>query len=220
MQIHGVSLDSFRSVVRVVNLNYGGNLAVAPDAHSTTGSRAIESCTARLVTLDPRNHGSRMTAGGRRGCYACWHAYRDVLRTLFARYPNARVTTRMVIYRGLAGFHDLYPPTSVTNIGSTVTPAFMPDLCECSHEGMPREFLRLRRPEGTFAPFLVRASSEPVRKSIPEIPNILWPVTVSVDEVAVRDHATELAAFQQRYGQPRWDELIWSERSGGKSIVI
>jgi hypothetical protein len=127
MQITGLSLEDFEWVTSLVNRHYGDNLVVHRDGHDTK-----RGCTARLAVNDSRGRGARRAASGRRGPYACWHAYRDVLKALFLLYPHATVSTGLARYRHQEGFRELYPRTASMNIGSMVQPRYMPDLCECS----------------------------------------------------------------------------------------
>lgn len=129
MNISGLSLDQFRVVVEDTSRRYGGNLAVHADAsdHSARKPR----CTARVTVRDSYGPGARTSWSGRHGRYACWHAYRDVLLSLFRRYPDAIVRTGLAVYRGQEGFLRDYPATGHVNIGSQVQPVTMPALCAC-----------------------------------------------------------------------------------------
>lgn len=150
MLLKGVSLDSYKGCVSMVSRQlYAGNVIVNPDA-SDLQSRTVKDeagewflrcdCRARLAVTDSRGHGSRTSASGRHGRYACWHAYRDVLAEVFRRWPGAEVTAGhgwRVTYRGRAGFEELFPETGHVNIGSQVSPVTMPELCECPAELYP-----------------------------------------------------------------------------------
>lgn len=130
MKIKGLSLIDFLEVTAIVsNEIYGGNVIVAEDAHDISGG-----CQARIKVKLSDGTGSRTSASGRKGPYACWHAYRDVLRELFLRYPDARVQTGMETYEGMAGFRAKYPATAGQNIGSAMHPAYMPGLCSCGSD--------------------------------------------------------------------------------------
>lgn len=131
MKITGLSLVDFQEVTAIIsNEIYGGNVIVAEDAGDTSNSAGAR-CQARLKVKLSDGTGSRRSASGRRGPYACWHAYRDVLHELFLRYPEARVHTGMESYEGMAGFLAEYPATAAQNVGSQLRPAYMPSLCEC-----------------------------------------------------------------------------------------
>ncbi|MEV1083466.1 hypothetical protein AB0I98_35500 [Streptomyces sp. NPDC050211] len=140
MNITGVPLADFYAITDDVSRRaYDGNVAVAPDAHNARGN----SITARLRVRDGRGAGARTAASGRHGPYACWHAYRDVLWTVFSAYPDARARTALETYQGISGFERDFPATRYRNIGSVMYPAYMPDLCvvdDCGEAGPP--FLR------------------------------------------------------------------------------
>jgi hypothetical protein len=126
MQISGVALgDLYAITSRVSERVYGRNVIVSPDAHAVGPNRI----TGRLRVLDSRGAGARTAASGRHGPYACWHVYRDVLRELFGGYPRATVSTALASYRGADGFERNYPATRHRNMGSLLSPAYMPDLC-------------------------------------------------------------------------------------------
>lgn len=78
-------------------------------------------------------YAARTSASGRRGPYACWHAFRDVLSLLMIRDPRALVRTSLARYDGAAGFIRDYPGTADKNIGSMIYPAYMPELCDHWH---------------------------------------------------------------------------------------
>jgi hypothetical protein len=127
MQVTGLSLCQFEAVTRGISAaTYGGNVAVHPDAHALSDNRFI----GRLHVLDSRGQGARRSWSGRRMPAACWHAYRDVLGAMFWVNPEATVRTSMAVYRGRDGFNDLYPGTAYKNIGSQMSPAYMPNLCD------------------------------------------------------------------------------------------
>jgi hypothetical protein len=131
MEITGVTLDEFTAIVyKVSERDHDGNLIVHRDAHDQGGKRRPR-ITARLAALDSRGAGTRTSWTGRRGPWACWHAYRDVLAEVFAAHPTAVIRTGMAVYNGAEGFAANYPATAYHNIGSQVAPAYMPELCEC-----------------------------------------------------------------------------------------
>lgn len=78
--------------------------------------------------------GTRRSWSGRRGPWACWHAYRDVMRAILTQYPDAVITSAHARYEGLAGFEITYPHTANVNIGSAYSPAYMPELCDCDDD--------------------------------------------------------------------------------------
>lgn len=132
MEIKGVTLDDFRTIVQMVsNTRYSGNVEIYErDAKDLHGVRAPR-IRARLSTKDSRGPGARRSWNGRHMRAACWHAYRDVLAELFRLYPDAVVKTGMSKYEGRAGFLANYPATGRQNIGSAFQPATMPELCDC-----------------------------------------------------------------------------------------
>ena len=128
MRLRNVTLADFHDSVQRVNAHYNGNLHVHTDAHET-GSRIITT-VGRLDVLDSHGAGSRTSWSGRHGRYACWHAFRDVVRDILAHNPDATVTTALARYTA-DNFEDTYPATGHRNIGSMVQPAYMPELCDC-----------------------------------------------------------------------------------------
>lgn len=137
MRITGLSLSNFEFCTATVSgESYGGNVIMHADGHNRTANRdGTKQCTARLAVLDSRGPGSRTSANGRHGPYACWHAYRDVLMRVFTRYPDAVIRTGIAVYRGMAGFRELYPATAHRVIGPEINPVTMPELCECDELG-------------------------------------------------------------------------------------
>lgn len=134
MQITGVTVNGWEAIVDTVSAQYEGNLK-SVDAHWTGGKRI----TARVAVHDSRGLGARRSWSGRRGPYACWHAYRDVLAELFKRYPDATVRTALAVYRHAEGFHEHYPATAYHNVGSMMQPATMPSLCDCASGIYPND---------------------------------------------------------------------------------
>jgi hypothetical protein len=131
VNITGISLEQFHSAVDALNATetYAGNLRVHADAHVVSANRL----TARLDVRDSRGPGARRSWSGRRGPYACWHAYRDVLTELFRINPDAVVRTSQATYRGALGFETTFPATGRRNVGSQVYPQTMPDMCDHGH---------------------------------------------------------------------------------------
>lgn len=138
MEITGLTLAQFRECADAVSAEtYSRNIITHNSAHDQPASRnGTPRCTARLTVTGSRGPGSRTTAFGQHGLYACWHAYRDVLAEVFRRYPNAVIragSSWRVTYRGRAGFEELYPETASIVIGSVINPVTMPELCACEH---------------------------------------------------------------------------------------
>lgn len=151
MYVRGKGVE-FAEVVRIIRevseKHYEGNVIVHQDAgpirrYSCTYGCGNPNCRAkgsengygfrgRIRTVSSREIGSRRSWSGRRMPAACWHANRDVMRAIFAKYPHAVITTAMARYEGAAGFESTYPGTANVNIGSMMQPAYMPDLCDCA----------------------------------------------------------------------------------------
>lgn len=133
MRMQNVSRETLDAAVARANETYGGNVKVHGDTHTHNGPRSTTT-VGRLSVSDSRGPGARRTWSGRRGPYVCWHAYRDVLRAIFALEPSAVIVTTMARYEGSEGFERTYPATADKNIGSMVRPAYMVEMCECSDE--------------------------------------------------------------------------------------
>jgi hypothetical protein len=127
MIITGITVAELTDVVAKLNAeSYNGNIVIERvDALSATGTRI----SAKLGTNDSRAHGSRRSASGRHGKYLCWHGFRDVYRACFAVNPDARIKSGQVVYRGVQHFEDTYETTAYQNIGSMVSPTYMPECC-------------------------------------------------------------------------------------------
>jgi hypothetical protein len=124
MRLIGITLDQFHQAVATANSTYGGNLSVQDDSHSISSN----SCVARVVAKS-RENGARTSWTGRNGPYACWHAYRDVLRACFDINPDAKIYTTLARYKGSQGFEETYPSTAYNNVGSMINPTYMTELC-------------------------------------------------------------------------------------------
>ena len=122
-----VSFDNVRRIISTVSEQYDGNIMIHSDARALNGDYGF---TGRIVASSGQE-GSRRSWSGRRGPWACWHAYRDVMLGVLTEYPDAVITTSMARYEGIAGFLSEYPKTADRNIGSMAQPAYMPDLCDC-----------------------------------------------------------------------------------------
>lgn len=75
--------------------------------------------------------GSRNSASGRRGPWACWDSFRDVLAGIYIADPNALIRTGMATYKGAQDFLDKYLDTAKRNVGSRWAPVSFNDLCNC-----------------------------------------------------------------------------------------
>lgn len=137
MKITGITLHQFSECTNEVSAEkYAGNGVIKQDSQNLPRIRK-PACRAGLKVLDSRGPGSRMTAKGRHGPYACWHLYRDVLIDVFEKYPDTVIIAGAgwkVTYRGKTGFGELYPRTARINIGSQLSPCTMPELCDCEPE--------------------------------------------------------------------------------------
>lgn len=65
----------------------------------------------------------------------CWHGHRDVMKSIFAYDPDARLQSglgpRSIDYRGAADFERSYPATGDINVGSLVDPRSFRSMCDC-----------------------------------------------------------------------------------------
>lgn len=140
MQITGVLPGQLALAVNYANeQRYEGNLAIVDitDFHGVRRPRI----SARIGTVEGKGEdgepaiGARRSWSGRRGPWACWHAFRDVLNVMFEQVPDAVVIAGIhwrVKYEGLDGFRETYPDTAYKNIGSQFQPSYMPELCACT----------------------------------------------------------------------------------------
>lgn len=85
----------------------------------------------KVGVKDSRGPGARTSATGRRGPYACWHAFRDIFTEILSDDDNATIRTSLTVYRGWDDFQATYPATAYQNVGSMIYPAYMDELCEC-----------------------------------------------------------------------------------------
>lgn len=77
--------------------------------------------------------GGRKSASGRRGPWACWDAFRDVLAGIFIEDPEALIRTGMATYKNARDFLNKYPYSGDRNVGSMAAPVSYGDLCECDN---------------------------------------------------------------------------------------
>jgi len=142
MEIRNVTPAQFEQVVGEISRRmYSGNVVCEwlRGRYQLTPTLLRADGTAfrgRVVVRDSRSPGARRSWSGRRMPAACWHAFRDVVRATLREYPQAIVKTSMARYT-YANFEDVYPGTGERNVGSLFQPAYMPDLCDCDHEGDP-----------------------------------------------------------------------------------
>jgi len=133
MQIKGMSLDQWTNVVDAVSAElYDGNIIVNRDSDDRSNSRTNH-CRTSLRVKNSRGHGARMSWSGRRTVSACWHAHRDVFREAFRLYPDAVISTVLARYTA-ENFEETYRKTAYVNVGSMMSPAYAPELCEHAGE--------------------------------------------------------------------------------------
>jgi hypothetical protein len=128
MQVTGISLNEFRALTGKISVRYGGNVKIDPNARELSGNRF----RARLAARDSRGQGARRSWSGRRGPWACWHVYRDVMIEVFDLNEDARITTGLEVYRGRDDFENKFEATYWKNAGSMMEPVAFGQLCECS----------------------------------------------------------------------------------------
>lgn len=137
MRLRGITLADFHASVDRVNadtyvsedgVTYGGNLRVHRDAREH-GVR-VPTVSGRLHVHDSKRPGARRTASGRRMPAACWHAFRDVYRDLFAHHPGLVITTSLARYTA-DNFEGTFPATADVNVGSMIQWVSLADLCDC-----------------------------------------------------------------------------------------
>lgn len=133
-----ITVASVESCLAVVNMNYSGNLIgewqARVNAQPTMLNDAGTRWRSRIIVADSRGPGARRSASGRRGPYACWHAFRDVFAEVFHVYPDAKISTSMATYTA-GNWEDTYPATGTRNVGSMMEPRTMPQLCDCTDAG-------------------------------------------------------------------------------------
>ena len=123
-----LSYDKLSAIMtRVSEDYYGGNLTFdLEDLHGVRRNRYRFKMGA--TSGKP---GSRKSWTGRRGPWACWDAFRDVLAAIYIADPDALIRTGMATYRNAPDFLDKYQETGDRNVGSVMAPAFYDELCDC-----------------------------------------------------------------------------------------
>lgn len=109
---------------------YDGNLTVEVE-HKSTTRKGVSTYRVKVGASDSRGAGARRSWSGRRGPWACWHAFRDFFYGIYAEDADAIIVTGLARYNGLEGFEREYPGTAYKNVGSMVQPAYMDELCDC-----------------------------------------------------------------------------------------
>lgn len=130
MEMTGITFEDFNDACRAVSIRYGRNVRMHADAKAVSS----RSSRGRVEVLDSHGPGARRAWSGRHGRWACWHVYRDVLSELFDTNPEATIRTSLTVYKGARDFELIYPGTADKNIGSMMSPAYMPELCDCGPE--------------------------------------------------------------------------------------
>lgn len=127
-----LAADDLREIIaRVSSEAYGGNLAGTVDRLRGCRRPGAAAYRVKLAVRTSRGPGARRSGSGRRGSWACWHAFRDVLALTYVMDPGAHVVTALARYGDAAGFCDRFPSTGDRNIGSMVDWCALADACEC-----------------------------------------------------------------------------------------
>lgn len=145
--ITGITTKQFTDIIAKLNVGgyednlrpligreFSANRFSARVVVNDSGAREFGPPKAGQVALSAP--GARKSAHGRRIPAACWHAYRDVLAAIFDVNPKAAVRTALSTYLDREHFYHQYPATAHRNIGSMMSPAYMPELCDCAHWGI------------------------------------------------------------------------------------
>lgn len=123
-----VRLSVEQLALNVSRNSYGGNLTVDVE----TARRTSRSDSYRVkIGAGAGGPGSRRSPSGRRGPWACWHAFRDVLTAVFDEYPDAVAHTAFVTYRGRDGFERDFPATAWKEVRGGGYTEYFSELCDC-----------------------------------------------------------------------------------------
>jgi hypothetical protein len=126
MKLYGVTESQAQAVMAKVSRKlYKGNLEFAylePHANHVQFT---------LRVRDSHGKGARTGMTGRHMISACWHAHRDLMREIFAQYPQARLVSAQAVYNDAADFQQKYQATGYRNIGSMMQPLTYEQACEC-----------------------------------------------------------------------------------------
>ena len=88
MNIIGVTQEQFeRIVAKVSSERYGGNVGTV-DLRPVSG----KSCRGRVNVQSSSGLGARRSWSGRRGPWACWHVFRDVIAETFEPVSYTHLT--------------------------------------------------------------------------------------------------------------------------------
>jgi hypothetical protein len=131
-----------------VNERYGWNLTLDIETVKTT-SRST-TYRVKIGTRESRGHGTRTTASGRHGPWACWHVFRDVFAEWFDGDPDMTIRTGVTTYQGREEFRAIYPATYYTRYFTGSGRRHIGVLCECE----PASAVTSRRttPEPVYVP--------------------------------------------------------------------
>lgn len=126
-----VDAQGMREIITRVSVEaYGGNIVgTVDDVRRARDGRNV--LRVKIAARDSRGIGARRSGSGRRGPWACWHVFRDVLATLYIVDASATALTALTRYDGAHDFSDRFESTAAHNIGSMVAWRCLADACEC-----------------------------------------------------------------------------------------
>jgi len=131
----GVTFDQVTKIINTVSADkYSDNIRVHADAAPI--GKGGYGYRGRIIGRSSDGAGTRTSATGRRGPWACWHAYGHVMRAILETYPHAVISTAVARYEGMAGFLSTYPETAEHNIGSMAQPLCVADACQCESDDL------------------------------------------------------------------------------------
>lgn len=118
MQITGISLEQFRTIIRNLNAD---KYAINPIIIETATELSDNRFRVKIGMTYSRVAGSRTSWSGRHGKYASWHTFFWIMESVFHLNESARIQAGRTVYRGYTDFmkqtdHNLYE-----NIGSMVS---------------------------------------------------------------------------------------------------
>lgn len=139
MDIWNVPPTELSRIVETVSAEqWGGNVVLkAPPAMVAPRTLRL---SWGITVRDSSGPGSRTSASvfstradgaPRRVSAACWHAHRDVMAAIFARYPDARIRSHAADYRGAEAFAAEHEATAWANVGSLIYPRAFAECCDC-----------------------------------------------------------------------------------------
>ena len=132
MKARNVTIQQVRDAVRTVSENYGENVAIENISQVTSTTVSF-----KVGTLDSRASGSRTSASGRHGRYACTHVFEDIMSKITedngviiipkgapGNYHGK--TIHLESAQDVTEWADSY---NTSNIGAPVYPAYAEELC-------------------------------------------------------------------------------------------